>query len=72
MNNEDIIKCKNVIKKHGKEKVCDGFIMKRVGKKMLYMKCPSCKCDTVVYAQSNGNLGIIHTNKEEEILCQMV
>lgn len=67
---EQIIKCKATVTKHGKDRLCERFIMKFVNdRKQIHSKCPSCGSYTIITA--NGDkLDIVHLKEGEEVLCQ--
>jgi len=69
MPKEEIIKCKCIVKKHGIERECGRFLIKRINKKQLHVKCSSCGSYAIITAH-DGGLDVVHIKEDEEILCQ--
>ena len=67
---EQIVKCKNILKKHNKERECDRFLFKLIDNDKLYFKCPSCGASAIAIGRKGGGLDVIHVNEGEDILCQ--
>jgi len=70
MPKEIIIKCKATVEKHGKDRICDRFIMKFInGRKQIHSKCPSCGSYVIITANGN-DFDIVHLREGEEVICQ--
>jgi hypothetical protein len=66
---EEIIKCKSIIHKHGKDRVCDRYLGKRIDEEVISLKC-KCGCTALVFIDNKGKLKVEYVNKEKELLCQ--